>query len=173
MGFGVLPPKKEYLLELRSRKEPEIVRLSNCHRDVVLRDVDDKLAYRFSPNPKVEAGSCILQVTFLDSKGYHQFGAIAFAQEGDDLLGFVACNGLEFSAEGASACQAKVATLQSIEFDKPVEVKASAGCKLPTSEDEYLWYYSIREGFCLYLFRTEDGEFHKLTTFGYNDFMKQ
>ena len=175
VGFGVLPPDTTYLLALQSRKEPEIVRVSNCHRDVVLREVDDnELSYRFTPNRKVEDGSCLLQITFLDEKGYHQFAAVSFRDESESLPVSVYCNGSTVYYEGASVCQGKAGTLQAIEFDVPVEVLASSGCKLPTTKDDgYLWHFSVKEGYCVFDFKSEDDEFHRLTTFGYNNLVKQ
>lgn len=172
-GFGVLPKKNTYKLHIRSRKEPELVRLSNCHRDIIDRDVDDDYRYTYIPNDKIEDGSCILQITFLDSKGYHQFGAISFRDEDETLHAEVVCNGQVTGFEGASACQAKAGTLQIISFDSYTEVRGSEGCKLPHSTDGYEWKYSVRESLCVFYFKSEDGTFHKHTTFGYTDVLQQ
>lgn len=170
-GFGVLPRLRAYPLAMRSRKEPELIRLSNCHRDSVFRDVDDKFSYEYVPNRLIESGSCILQITFLDSKGYHQFGAISFRDD-ETLPADLSCNGSRIAYEGASVCQGKAGTLQVIQFEEPVQVKASKGCDKPSSDDDKAWEYPIKEGFCVYLFRSHSEEFHKLTTFGYTDFVK-
>lgn len=171
-GFGVLPQQESYRLQLRSRKDPELVRISNCHRDLVFRDEDDKFSYTFVPNSKVESGSCILQFTFLDTKGYHQFGAITF--RGDESLpASMSCNGEKVETVGASACQAKAGTLQAIEFPSQVYLKTSEGCTKPVSEGRRSWEFVINEGYCIHLFKSDDDQFHKLTTFGYTDFMKQ
>lgn len=172
-GFGVLPKKNAYRLRIKSRKEPELVRLSNCHRDVIDRDADDKYEYTYIPNRSIENGSCVLQITFLDSKGYHQFGAISFKDEDETLEAQIACNGEVMGTEGASVCQAKAGTLQIVSFDSYTEVRGSNGCKLPQSEDGYEWKYSVREGLCVFLFKSEDGSFHKHTTFGYTDILEQ
>ena len=172
-GFGVLPAADSYTLTLESRKEAELVRVSNCHRDVVFRDIDDeRFVYTYTPNGLIENGSCLLQFTFLDEKGFHQFGAISFI--GDETLPAVlSCNGALIEYRGASVCQRKSGTLHVAEFAEQVEVTSSKSCEAPTSENGRIWQYSIKKGFCLFLFKNERGEFHKLTTFGYNDFMKQ
>ena len=171
LGFGVLPQAQAYHLELRSRKDPELIRVSNCHRDVVFRNEDDKFSYGYIPNRSVENGSCILQFTFLDSKGYHQFGAISFV-DGETLPAVLSCNGEKYHAVGASTCQAKVGTIQVIEFEKPLQAKASTGCELPISNGK-AWQYKVKEDYCLYIFKSDSNEFHKLTTFGYNEVVNQ
>jgi len=169
-GFGVLPKQASYHLEMRSKKDAEVIRVSNCHRDLVFYEGNDKFTYRFSPNMRIEDGSCLLLITFLDNKGFDQYGAISF--RGDETVPAVlSCNGVSVPALGASACQAKSGTMQGIEFKELMKVKAADGCELPqTNDGGKFWIYTVKTGFCLYLFKSDkNGEFHKLTTFGYND----
>lgn len=170
-GLGVLPKKKAYNLEIRAREKAELVRFSNCHRDFIdtKKRGWDEYSYYFEPNPSIEKGSCVLQITFLDAKGYHQFGAVSFVDD-ETLPARLACNGEKKDRAGASTCQAKVGTLQTITFKDSTQVKST--CAKPKTKDSKLWTYAIEQGFCLFLFRSKAGEFHKLTTFGYEDIAK-
>lgn len=171
--MGVLPPKENYLIYLDAKKDPEILRFSNCHRDAVVHNANDKFTYRFTPNPLIESGSCLLQISALDSKGYHQFGAISFRDTSEDIEAAVYCNGKSMEYRGASVCQAKVGTTQVIEFKEPMQYKESKGCQVDALKKGQKFKFTVKEGYCLFLFRSENGGFHKLTTFGYNNIVKK
>ena len=173
VGMGVLPKKNSYELKFDARENPELVRISNCHRDVILRGQKKHLSFTYTPNQRVENGSCTLLVTFLDDKGRHQFGAVSFRDD-ESLPATVSCNGRKDRFDGASICQAKSGTVQAIDFDVPVEARSGTGCAAPKgSEDRKQWNFTAKDDFCLYVFKSDGGEFHKLTTFGYNEIIKQ
>jgi len=172
VGMVVLPNKLSYDLKFDARENPEIVRISNCHRDVIFRYQKKHFSFRYTPNRRIENGSCALLVTFLDDKGRHQFGAISFRDD-ETLPATVSCNGTNVKYDGASVCQAKSGTIQAIDFDVPVQVRSMA-CTVPTgTDDRKHWTFATKDDFCLYVFKSDNGEVHKLTTFGYNEIMKQ
>ena len=172
-GFGIAPNRRSYTIHFEAREAPEVVRISNCHRDVVLRDQKKKITYNYVPNPGVESGSCILEVTFLSSAGRHQFGAIDF-REDEELPAMIQCNGSIMKATGASTCQAKSGSIQAIDFSVEVTGRSlTTGCTNPTSDDNRHWKITAEDDFCVYGFRSKDGTVHRLTTFGYNALIKQ
>lgn len=173
-GFGVLPKRSKYLLDIKSRKRPEIIRLSNCHRDLVYRgrDTSHKFKYDFIPNRKIENGSCLFQFSFLDSKGYHQWGAVSFVDD-ETLKANLYCNGRASKTIGVSACQAKSGTIQVIELENESDVRGQKGCEKPTTKDGLAWSFKVKEGLCFYIFKSVEGDFHRLDTYGYNDIVKQ
>ncbi len=173
VGLGVLPAKDEYKFEIKSRHNPDIVRISNCHRDLPIRDQKKNFQYAFIPNKLIEKGSCVLRFTFLDSKGYHQFGAVAFKEPEDNLAASISCNGAApYEMVGDSTCQGKAGTIQVISFKE--ETKVQTVCPMPRYDADFgRWYVTLPEGDCLYRFSTKGGEYHKLVTFGYNDIINQ
>ena len=115
----------------------------------------------------------MMLITFLDDKGRHQFGSITF-EDGENLPGLLQCNGAKQNNIGVSACQAKSGTFQAIDFGVPVRTsdKMLPGCNLPKGVGKE-WTIKVAEGFCMYVFESEHGAFHKLTTFGYNELIPQ
>jgi hypothetical protein len=174
-GFAVLEKSERYVLHFETEREPDLVRLSTCHRDVVLREeLDESFSYVYQPSKGIEdKGSCILQIATFDDKGHHEFGAVDFVDD-EDLMADVFCNGEQKQGiSGASVCQARVGTMQVISFAFPVEVFSKEECKTPVSKDKQLFTYSVKEGYCIFLFSSEDGQLHRHTTFGYNGIMKK
>jgi hypothetical protein len=174
VGFAALARLDEYPLFFETAKKPELVRISTCHRDVVLDDTGDEFSYRYIPSKGIEdQGSCILQIATFDDKGHHQFGAVDFLDD-ETLMADIYCNGeSELAIIGATVCQARVGTDQVIEFATSVEVFAQETCKKPEEFGDGLFRYSMKEGYCIFLFKSEDGELHRHTTFGYTDIMKR
>ena len=99
----------------------------------------------------------------------------AFVFRGNNTLeAIVGCDGKIEPAVGVSTCQGKTATTQVISFHVKTEVKAiNEDCKLPVSKDGMIWRYSLRQGECIFEFRSENEDFHKTWTYGYNDYMKR
>lgn len=170
-GFGVLPPQDEYFIDFKFKTDPEILRLSNCHRDVVLYNVNKKYTFHYKPNPMIETGSCLLQITALDSKGRHQFGALSFQTKDESLEAVLYCNGSYVRSLGASVCQAKEGTTQVVRFLDDVMYKEADGCKL-VRIDSKSFEITTHKDYCLYMFKDEKGRIHKLTTYGYTDIIK-
>lgn len=169
-GFAVLPEKERYQFTFLSRKSPEKIRISNCHRDAVFAGERSIFKFDYWPDSIVERDSCIMHVRFLDKSGYHSFGAITFKSD-EKLKSVVHCNGKKTSYIGASVCQAKVGTTQAIAFEKnDILVKSSNRCSTPEKLDSQ-FLFKIDRGFCIYAFKNTRGEYHRLTTFGYTDFI--
>jgi hypothetical protein len=158
------------MLRFRSEREPELVRISTCHRDVFLKDdLDEEFSYEYVPAEGIEdSGSCILQVAAFDSQGFHEFGAVDFVDD-ETMSADLYCNG-EYLPDtvGASVCQARAAALQVIKFRQAVELVSRDNCPEPYTVDSKLYSYPIKEGYCIYLFFNAAGEMHRHTTFGYN-----
>lgn len=169
-GFLILDRKANYQLLLLARVNPENIRISNCHRDVLLYDQKNQFTYFFEPNENLEL-DCILQIKFHDSEGRHQFGAIAF-KNGETLPAIVQCNGSTDNFVGASVCQSKSGTTEVIEFGVEVKVVKGSGC-LAESKDLKKWFLTSKSGFCQYRFVSKTGSEHKHQTFGYDEILKR
>ena len=167
-GFTVLPKSDHYDLQFGSTQHPEMIRITNCHRDIFLvRKLGKNVRYSYTPAKGIEdSGSCIMQILSLDDKGRHQFGAIDFADD-ETLPAKIYCNAEMRESSGVSVCQAKTSTLQVLEFDEPVKILAADGCKHPTSRDRKLFKYVMSPGYCIFLF-SRNGERHRHTSFGYD-----
>ena len=165
-GLSVLPPKLSYDFRLEFERSIALLRVSNCHRDQVFRDISKrKYLYSFSPNPLVENGSCILQFTALSANGKHKFGAVTFKRKDENIDAILSCNGSRKAYRGASVCQGKIGTIQAIEIHA-ITVKSS--CDLPVETPGDAWVFTMQDKYCIYLFKHDD-EYHKLTTFGYSE----
>lgn len=174
VGFGVLPSKKSYSFTFEARTAPKLVRVTNCHRDDVFRNPPKVFKYEFVPSQRIEAsGDCLLSVSFISDSGRHQFGALTFINEGEDLPALLQCNGVISPVAGASACQAREGTIQAIDFSVRTDGQTlSPGCPQPRQRNKVNsmeWDIDIQSGYCLYAFRSNSGDFHKLVTFGYGE----
>lgn len=170
-GFGVLPRKKAYSFKFEGDSVAKKVRISNCHRDPSLsKDLKKIVPYEFIPSQRAELnGDCVMTVTYLSAAGRHQFGAVTFVDD-ETLPAKLECNGSRRNTDGVSACQARAGTLQTIDFSVKVAGQTiTPGCNQPQSDNNLDWNITASEGFCLYVFRTDDKDFHRLTTFGYNE----
>jgi hypothetical protein len=172
-GVVTLGSKPVYTLRFRAKKKAEFIRISNCHRDEVFQTGGERsLTYVFKPNPTVERGSCVMLISFLDEKGAHEFGAIDFRDDDETMFANVACNGAIEGQVGASFCQAKSGTIQSLTFSSVTRVREGSGCEPATSKDAgNTWLYTMQPGLCVYVFRDDKGDFHKHTTFGYTEIL--
>ena len=172
VGVGVLEKKKYYRFLIESRRNPSIIRISNCHRDEIFYDQKKKFYYDFKPNPVIENGKCLMQITVLDSKGRHQFGALAF-KDGERLPAIVQCNGETDNEVGSSFCQAKSNTYQALTFGVPVKVVPSDGCEAKSKDSLKEWVVKAKSGYCQFRFVSRTGSAHKLVTFGYDELIKR
>lgn len=169
-GFGVLPSKKSYSFTFESETVPQVVRVNNCHRDEKFKG-SKVFKYDFKPSQRTEyGGNCILSVSFIDPSGSHRFGAVTFIDD-ETLPARLECNGVPQNTVGVSSCQAKSGTIQAIDFSVKVHgMTQTAGCEQPINRNGGReWDITISDDFCLYVFRAEDKDFHRLTTFGYNE----
>lgn len=171
-GFAVLDKKDEYEIRFKSFKKPDVIRITNCHRDELFRDVKKKFKYSYEPNQKIEDGACFLEVNYIDEGGHNQFASISFVDD-ETLNAKVSCSGSIESFSGASACQAKSGTIQMIEFDSEVDVRLSDGCNEPETEDNKSFLYVINKDYCLYVFRDDEEEFHRHITYGYDEIIRK
>lgn len=169
-GFGSLPKRDKYNILIKSRKKTDFVRITNCHRDIIMREVKTReFYYTIVPNNAVEDGSCIINIWFLNEDGGNEFGALSLTVDHETIPASVSCNGEIGTYAGASVCQAKTGTTQMVVFNKEVMAKASNGCGPINTDDYKTWKYQIKQNFCLYLFKNESEELHKHTSFGYNE----
>lgn len=169
-GFIILPYQDKYSLKFESEHTPEFIRISNCHRDVIVQKPKKKFEYLFIPNRIIEKDSCLMQITVLDDKGHHQYGAISFVSKDEKLIGNLNCNGKNKQFFGASVCQAKAGTIQSISFKGHVHVHNNCDDNTDFRDENFI--LNIKPGYCLYLFKDENALIHKLTTFGYNEILR-
>jgi len=174
VGMVALDYKDAYHLTFEAKEVPKNIRVSNCHRDLLFENVKTKkFVYYFEPT-HLERGDCLLHVTFLDANNKHQYGAVSFRDDGENVPAIVQCNGAVQKTYGASVCQARAGTIQGIDFSVKMRGKTETpDCEQPTRTDKVgnAWQLPVKSEVCLYLFESEDGDLHKLTTFGYDDFI--
>lgn len=168
-GVAVLPKALSYKIEFKAKNDAKIMRISNCHRDVIKNIDDDKFEFSYTPNPLLERGSCVLLVSFLEKKTRHQFGLVDFIDD-EALLATTHCNGEKKQYFGVSVCQAKAGTMLAISFEENTFVKSRSSCLQPIFVDVKTYKIKAQPGLCLYVFKSVKNEYHRLTVFGYNDF---
>ncbi len=171
VGVGVLQVQESYYIEAHSRHHPEEINVTTCNRaepPFYLGMFKKTLRWTYTPN-LAEDSDCMLKIAFLDNKGNSQFAALVIANPMDTLPARTDCNGKVDDSDGTSFCQSMVGTNQLITFQAPA--LPSSDCSLPVDEGDKLgWRYQAKEGICTYIFKTRDGQTHRLVNFGYTSF---
>lgn len=167
-GFGNLDKRDKYELVFKSEVDADLIRINNCHRDEIFRSVEDnEFKYTYTPNSSIENGSCIIHIAFLEKEGFNEFGALTFTDD-ETLKANVSCSGSKYEAIGSSTCQARENTIQSIEFEAEVENNNPDDCEIK-KESGKLYSYYMKSGYCIFLFKDLEGNYHKHTSYGYNE----
>ena len=171
-GVAVLPAAGRYRIEGWLHADARLVKFTTCHREEVLDDFDDDdFEYSFTPVPGIEdQGFCPLEIGAFDDYGQHDWAFIDFRRD-QKLSAQIGCNGQMYRASGVSICQSKSGLIQTVEF--PVEVEASYPdwCPEVESEDRKNWSYIIAPEKCVYVFRSNEGQIHRLLSLGYHEIL--
>jgi hypothetical protein len=190
VGTAVLPQKKSYILEIKSRKNMDLLTIRSCAREwygekvgegggIKFWETEKKFTYTYVPDPKLEYGrDCPLEIAAYDaSTGANLWGFITFANPAHHSLGAnYHCNGKKLSYGGVGLCQNRKDLKVMVQF--PVEViwqPGAAGAHCKVIDDSIVrgkeFEFPMPDGACYYTFveTTAARRNHIGTFIGYSD----
>lgn len=170
IGTHVVNAKaSRYNIKFELPTKPFLVKITSCHREVILQDPGSSFEYAYLPVPGLEdVGLCYLDITSYSSSGLVQWGSIDFSLE-KGLNALVGCNGEHALTNGATYCQSRHNLIQTLAFAHSVKHRVSQGCPAPEVTDNDRFYkIPLAKGTCLYVFSDGSAD-HRLTTYGYDE----
>lgn len=170
-GVYVLDHAPSYKLTAFPFRKAMVFKASTCHREWVWHDAGKKIEFEYTPQKGLEdKGYCPLELGAFDTKGQHSWAFIDFKNPGETLPGFLGCNGRKADVyKGVSVCQSRAGLVQAIAFDDYTEVFNAQHCPQPETKDNFLWEIVTGYDRCVYLFRSDRNEMHRLTIIGYDN----
>ena len=179
-GVGVIEKSDKYKITVYPVGKADMITLSNCHREH--KRANPKTNWRtkgvpFEFTPIVEHESektCPIDAGIYEKKkGRHGWASMVIDSERENLAATLKCNGeIIKTTVGTSYCQAKRGLVQSIHFDRDVEVAQYPGCLMKTPPKGYGkdWTYVMPSGRCVFFFidRNDPDNVHKSAHFGYD-----
>jgi len=178
-GVGVVPMSNEYKIEIEAKGDLDLFTLSTCHREIAnerawnsgLFPNKRKTKVNFKPTEIEIEDYCPMMLGGYEiTKGRHSWGVVDFKTKEETLDARLICNGVDSNFNGVSICQAKEGLLQRIIFNTEVTVDPDEDCQLPILKGK-IFEFSIKKGLCVYAFKGQNKELHRLTTVGYEHIM--
>lgn len=170
-GVGTVPLADTYRLDIDFPAKPEILKISTCHKQVVIENPTVKTFFIGSIKGLENSGYCPIRVDGLDLGGVNSSAVIEI--ENEALDGVLMCDGDTRRTKGVNICQAKEGLTQRILFfETTTWEKMADDCEdmIPMTQLGYGFDFNISRGECVYLFHGEKSDtFHRLTTIGYSD----
>jgi hypothetical protein len=182
-GILVVPRAEKYKIRIKTGAKMDLQILKTCHREEESEGLGRTEKFYFTPNKGIEdVGDCHLRIATLEyGKGRHSFALIDFENpQMFNLRANVRCSGKNWTSNGVTVCQAKQGLWQEIEFEEEVQLHpdlqagrislSNAKCEVFLGKFKKLRYKaSNRE--CGYVFRSDSGRRHKLTSVGYEELL--
>jgi hypothetical protein len=176
VGVAVPPRADSYEIEIETVGDINMLTVTSCHREQVFEEptkgwfkAGNKFKYSYRPVKGVEDGrGCLLDIgSYERNKGRHQWASVDFVTMTETVPATLTCDGEVRQAGPVSICQAKAGLVQRIRFDRPMRVSPDEGCKVMATADEFVYEYEMPRSECTFYFGDKDGNFHRLTTLGY------
>lgn len=169
-GVAMVDKQHSYDFVLYLSKEPDIVKLKTCHREVEFKDPDDKIRYHYVPSHIEKKSPCFVEIIALKDNGQNEWALIGFKNPDETLKAKIACNGKAYPLRGAEICQASAGLRQSISFEREVEYQYSERCSDLITDDKIYFEYEISKDVCQYLF-SDGKDYFRLMSFGYQEIL--
>lgn len=167
-GVYVAAKRPTYKIRFELPDSPSVVKITTCHREETFRNVGKRLDYDYRPVLGLEdLGSCMLEMGAFDEDGCYMWALIDF-EDDEKMPAWIGCNGVNFTARGASLCQSKAGLVQTLTFGSAVEAFSKDNCPKMESKDKIHFSHSMAPDKCIYLF-SNGKDLHRHTTFGYDE----
>lgn len=174
-GTGVVPAAEKYDLKVKTIGRNDVFTFTTCHQENEYRTGRNDVQFTFVPRIGLENGkdSCTADLGGFDKdKGRHSWGMIDFENPLYKVPGNVDCNGFTYTANGVALCQSLAGLKQRVQFQYPVKISPSEGCRMLTPADEKTFEYEMVQGKCIYEFwEPSFSRRFRLTTFGYDQIL--
>lgn len=180
-GVGVIPQASHYKIRIRPEGGVDLLTVTSCHREWKSSNPDrsggglfKKGYYEFDIAVSKEheiARACPFETGIYEKdKGRHGWGMLVVDSPRENVPATLRCNGKIEQFNGTSVCQSRERLLQSIHFDKPMQIVAQADCEMPVPEDKKNFLFQMPLDRCVFYFvdESDPDELHKLVTYGYS-----
>ena len=175
VGVGVPPKADKYQIHIEHYDKMHNLTIETCHRNISLanpfykkRIFKKRKEYRFVYSPEDVEEECLMEITTSNKTKSFAFALFDFPDPKHTLPAKIRCNGKIWDSKGTSMCQSGNGLVQVIEFQVPT-VNKGAFCgdltpEIPLAKIQW----DLKKGVCQYIFVSQDGRSHKLTTYGFN-----
>lgn len=182
-GVGVVPFSKTYSMNIISKVDVDLLRITSCHRDfsaesaIKLGWFDSKRGYNYVFNPSAgieDVGSCLVRIgAYNKDKGQNAWGILDFESPDRTFPAQNLCDGKAAGSNGVSICQSKAGLIEKIVFPLPAiqSAKVDPKCVMKKPADGMTWEYVLQPGECVMEFMelAAPNRLHRHTTIGYSD----
>lgn len=174
-GMLVVDKASKYKIKIDLGSRSELVKLSSCHREYTVEKSGwsgrREHTFEYTPVEEIELnGFCPIFIGSFDKSGGHEWAMIEIRNR--SMKAISTCNGVRKTEAGVSLCQSRAGLLQMISFPDKVRYESTDGCGLVSSSDGMTYQYEIPKGVCsIAFYHPRSKVFHRLTTFGYNEYI--
>jgi hypothetical protein len=186
-GINTMPIRDSYEYHIKGRGDLDLFTISTCHRYEALQNPSNvfktifkikdttEFKFTFTPTPLERDGYCPTWLhAFEKSKNRHSKALILYKKPDLRLVATIHCDGETFESRGVAGCNAKMGTVQAIEFKEPVSY--TSDCldfkKKFQNIIGYKSYIKLRvekDGVCAYMFKGKDSnEFFRFVIISYD-----
>lgn len=176
VGTAVLPESQNYQITFETKGKLDLLTITTCHRELTAENLSgglfgkNRYTFNYSPIPGIEDEYCPIDIGGYEAlKGRHSWGFIDLKTRDVSVSAVLRCNGEIQNTNGVSLCQSKQGLIQKIEFQEEMAAGNSGFCPKMKSEDLKHYEFEVGEGVCVYKFKSRNGEYHRLTSIGYQD----
>jgi hypothetical protein len=129
----------------------------------------DYFTFTVPRDTDLEGNSCHVSIDLYSEEGIHSFGTFEIKAK-EKLPATLYCNWKHETIEGVGACQTKAGSLIKVTTSDKALPFTSDDCPEPQKIGVGKYTIKAKEGFCSYLFSTEDSDekTFRLSTYGWN-----
>lgn len=185
VGGAILPMAPSYELHFIAKGDLNLFDFTNCHRSETsedawnvttkkrtfifkrTKDVKKEIKITYLPTAMEKSGPCPVLIAALEEeKQRHSWFFLDFEDAAHKVPATLLCDGETVVANGVSWCQSHEGLYQKIMFPKKMRISPDPQCEIGQTEG-FSFEFTIKKGLCVYAFMSEDGQLHRMTTFGY------
>ena len=174
-GFAVVKDISNLKIKARFKDKGDLIRIKTCHRSMDIEQawkqssfgwVDkDSAKINLQLNTPIEDKEyCPIEIIAFSHSGKHSWAFIDKKTANENLSAIYRCNGETRAYKGVGICQSYKGLEQQIEFPEKTNVRSN--CPYERLDDQ-AFKYNTKKGYCVYIFKSESGQYHRLTTIGY------
>lgn len=171
-GVVVLERQPRYEFKITAPGDADIVTITSCNREDILRKQDDVFKYVYEPT-EVEMQTCPIAINSYGTK-FRYAGAYVDIQDGT-MGSEIICNGktLRSFERGVGVCQTRAGLKSTIKFQSEMDVATpTVGCSPMETSDGKRFEVIHSKGVCSYRFREKSGArlWFRMVIIGYSEF---
>jgi hypothetical protein len=173
VGVGLLQRATRTVIQFELPPKTRELAITTCHREEFHYPAGAAtFSWAYVPTMWLENwDTCLITATAFTDSGSTAKALIDWTSN-EFLPGTIHCNGTKTDGvKGATICQSRAGLVQMISFTEKVQARGTDRCAAVRSESgqdaDWRWFVDISPGLCIYAFRDEKKQLHRLTTYGY------